>query len=161
MTRDALASKLSAYGVLASMSLPVIHRIDRNEPLELDSDDRERIEYLREILAASWQGAKLKGELNPRFLLKPPSPGGIPSTNRKLADHTVISGIVPDNSDFRTFVRQANKSLANLLRRPTELDENDREFLLGSFKEFLQRLSASSEPASASRRMTAQRIPLA
>jgi len=164
---DRLAPRYARYGLLASFVLAALKELeDRDDPdLRPSKDDAHRLDRMKDLLATSWEGALVGnidgvtvGEVQ---LAWSPTSSPAKSTSAKLDDARVVLSVLPTDAVFAKFVPAAGKTLSDLAEGGLGSVE-DREFLDGSFKEFLQRLSTANRGAgSTTRRAGRARASLA
>jgi hypothetical protein len=156
-----LTPRYARYGLLASLNLAAIERLRQQgegTSAKPKGDDQARLEHLRDLLKASWQGGVVSGSIQPtKSHLSEPAGG---STRNKLDDARIVKRAIPKGYDLGGFVNKADEELALVLK--DGLREVDREFLDGPLTIFLTRLAKGNRGAGpATRRSARQRVPLA
>lgn len=160
-----LAPRYARYGLLASLNLAAIERLRQQGEGSLakpQGDDQARLEHLRGLLKASWQGGVVSGSIQPQSQstkshLSEPAGG---STRSKLDDARIVKRAIPRGYDLGEFVNKADAELERVLK--DGLKKVDQEFLYGPLTIFLTRLARGNRGAApATRRSSRQRVPLA
>lgn len=155
---DRLAPRYARYGLLASLNLAAIEHLRGAGEARPKGDDQARLERLRELLRASWQGGVVSGSIQPtKSHLSQPAGR---STRSKLDDARIVKKAIPKGYDLGGFVNEADKALELVLK--DGLKDVDREFLDGPLTVFLTRLAKGNRGAGpTTRRSARQRVPLA
>jgi hypothetical protein len=159
---DRLAPRYARYGLLANLTLAMIDQLRASEGIAPSGDDVMRLRRIRELLAASWQGAVVSGEVQGQSNLAwEPISSGNESTRGKLDDTTIVKRMVPANYSLENFLPEADSVLHDLSEGGLTGVSN-RDFLDGPFTDFLEQLARSNRgTAPATRRAGRQRVSLA
>jgi hypothetical protein len=154
-----LAPRYARYGLLASLNLAAIERLrGLATGTRPSGDDQDRLERLRDLLRASWQGGVVSGSI-PGEKSHLSAPAGR-STRGKLDDASIVKHAVPNDWQLDDFVKKADTTLHAVIS--DGLKDADREFLDGPLTVFLTHLAKGNQGAAeATRRTRRQRVPLA
>jgi hypothetical protein len=155
-----LAPRYARYGLLASLNLVAIEHLRHGANARPSRDDSQRLERLRDLLRASWQGGVVSGSISSpesKSHLSAPAGG---STRSKLDDADIVERAVPKGYVLEDFVKEADSTLDKVIS--SGLKDVDREFLDGALTDFLLYLARGNRGAtSAAPRARRHRVPLA
>jgi hypothetical protein len=157
---DQLAPRYARYGLMASMTLAAFDDLEERAGEETRvvplGDDAERIERLRDMLAASFVGGvPPEQQKDAVFALS-----GHRRSPSDVEDSLIVASVLPNSWSLENFVPRAVRVLDTIKSEgiaPLKVTgAPDGEFFYGALRDFLDRLAHSSQSVRASSRRSAR-----
>lgn len=157
-----LAPRYARYGLMASLTLDALDDLEERARTESHvvprGEDAERLERLRDMLAASFVGGVPPGQQGDIVLALS---GKRPRSATDVDDSLIVKSVLPPDWEIETFVPRAVKVLATLhdegidvIQKP---EYEQRDFFYEALRPFLLRLAHSSQSVRATSRRSSRR----